>query len=109
MHRLSGRLAYESRLIGKEDVPRFSLACLQGLRSGHIDDVWVWFYQNDHKEQLCTPQAITILKSMAKENNKKRIIENVTQSLINRVFVKSEQPNWDILKNFEDYLLATPL
>ena len=59
---------------------------------------------------------------MAKENNKK-IIENITQSLINRVFVKSEQPNWDVLKNFArflknnntqkelglNYLLATPL
>ena len=40
---------------------------------------------------------------MAKENNKKIIIENVTQSLINRVFVKSEQPNWDVLKIFEDF------
>ena len=72
LHWLSGSLAFESRLIGKEDVPGFSLACLQGLLSGLIDDVWVWFYQNDHKEQLCTPQAITILKSMAKENNNKK-------------------------------------
>ena len=40
LHQLSDRLAYESRHIGKEDVPGFSLACLQGLPSSHIDDVW---------------------------------------------------------------------
>ena len=40
LHWLAGRLAYENRLIGKEDVPGFSLACLQGLLSGLIDDVW---------------------------------------------------------------------
>ena len=68
--------------LAKKMYPALVLLVFRAYRPVTLMMCGVWFYQNDHKEQLCTPQAITVLTRLKRIESKiaREVAQNTSKT-----------------------------